>query len=129
MWLSILNSSSEVILQIESSVMIMLFLFTFCTCCVIQRLQTCSLLTSCVKDFSELLYTVFEVVTALTILQDTKMLISLIMSSDWFDNTCLTVCQYSEHFSSFVHFDEKLCTLTQTSNVFLTLLNSNFQFF
>ena len=126
--MSIFNSSSEIILQIKSSAMTALFLFTFYTCYVIQKSQTCSLITSCVKNFDELLYTIFEVVTTLTMLQDTKTSISLITSSDQFDNACLTACQYSEYFSSFVHFNEKSCILMQTSNVFSMSLNSNFQF-
>src|SRR5699024_6313941 len=114
-------------LQIESSATIASFLFTFCARCVTQRSQTCSLITSCVKDFDESLYAVFEVVTALTMLRDTETSISLITSSARFDNACLTARQYSEHLSSFAHFDEKSCALTQTSNVFSTSLISNFQ--
>ena len=70
--------------------MIMSFFFTFCTHCVTQELQTYSLFTSCVKNFSESLYTVFKVVITLTILQDIEMSISLMTSSDQFDNACFT---------------------------------------
>ena len=68
MQLSIFNSSFKVILQIKSLMIITLFLFIFCVCCVTQKLQTYNLFTSCVKNFDKLLYIVFEVTAALIIL-------------------------------------------------------------
>ena len=78
------------------------------------------------KDFNKLLYTVFKIVTVFIILQNTKTLISFIMFSNWFNNVCFIAHQYSEHFLSFTYFNEKLCTLMQTSNVLLMLLILNF---